>query len=272
MLGLVLAAALSLTAQAPLGGAGGARYPTMVANHVNRAFGTENLFGANGVPLTPGLFLTLGVDRLDVFDKPALALQNSLPQSLNPAAACQSQCLEAFYDVLNRAWLQLAVEAATLSIEIPATVHIAAHRSAKARMVVDLAYAAAESRPAVPPNLSLIVNASGRGLRGQDVFLLPPRGLELQQGSAALGLTIEAQGSGFRVTGADPSLGREKRVKSLTALRKLLLSVKKRNPGKNAVIIVPDADMTAGRLLAVIVQVRDEFDHVILSLGQDVII
>lgn len=242
-------------------------YATMIANHVNQAFGTEHLVGSGGEPLTPGLFLVLGRDRLDIYDKPAFLVRLGWPVDDHDDPACQSGCSSAFYRRLQRVWMELAVDAASFASDVPGHVQIVAHEDVYARAAIELAYAAAETRPIAPPYLTLVVNAAGRGLRGQDVFLVPPKGLS-RPGSAALGLTVTFVDAGYRVTGADRSLDEPPIVNGLDQLKQLVWAVKRRHPGKNAVIVVPDDDATIRDLLEVIVELRPMFGHVVLSLGQ----
>lgn len=262
---------------APQGGAavgGSGEFASVVAHHVERTIGTAGLPSANGTALRSGVFLTVGLEHFDVFDREVVLLQAGRVRDPVPADACMSGCASVLFDALRFAWLELAVEAVTLGVGIPALVHVAAHRDVPAETTLQIAYAAAETRPVAPPRFSLVVDSGGRGLRAQEFFLVPPAGLELQQGSAALALTVRAspENRGFEVQGADPLVAVARRVPGKPQLRSLLAALKKSNPGKDTIILVPDAAMTTGELVELIVEVRTVFTRVVLSLGQRVVV
>lgn len=246
-------------------------FGAVLANHLRRALGgLDALPSGKGNTMVPGVFVTLGLDRMDVFEDTYAALQNGRPDP-TPAPDCASGCPAAFYDAMRSVWLQAAVETTKLGVELPGAVYIAAHRALPVETLLDAAYAAAESRPASPPRLGLVVDSPAGGLRAQPFFLLPPRGLELQAGSAALGLTIEASPGRLRVTGSESTLGAGKAATELAQLRGILATVKKRNPGKDAAIVIPGEGMTVGQLVDLLTLVRSEFEHVVLSRGQPLV-
>jgi len=248
-------------------------FPNVVVNHVNNSIGTESLPVGNGVQVSPGVFVTIGRDKLQVFDHDVATLQNGLVTDGAVAEECRSGCPAVLYDAFQYEWLKMAVESSYLEIDIATRVLFAAHANVPAQTLLMSAYAAAETRPGAVPTISILVNMAGRGLRAQPVFLLPPEGLELQQGSAALGLTIEFDNDGFVIRGADASLGRVgRRAKSLTDVRKVLAGVKKRHPGKESVILVPRAGVTVGGLMQLVQVIRTSYPRIVLSLGQDVVI
>lgn len=248
-------------------------FPNVVVNHVNGSIGTEALPVGNGVSVEPGVFVTIGMNKLEVFDHDAAVLQNGLVTDGTVAEECKSGCPAVLFDAFQYEWLKMAVEASYLDVDIATRVLFAADANVPAQTLLMSAYAAAETRPGAVPTLSVLVNMAGRGLRSQPVFLLPPEGLELQQGSAALGLTIEFDSSEFVIRGADATLGRSgRRGKSLTDVRKVLAGVKKRHPGKDSIILVPRAGVTVGELMTLVQVIRTSYPRVVLSLGQDVVI
>ncbi len=247
-------------------------FSNVVVNHINTSIGTESLPLGVGVAVDPGVFVTIGRDKIEVFDEDAAALQDGVVTDSTAAPECRSGCPAVLFDAFQYAWLKMAVESSYLEIDIATRVLLAAHANVPAQTLIMTAYAAAETRPGAVPTLSVLVNMAGRGLRAQPVFLLPPQGLELQQGSAALGLTIEFDNDGFLVSGSDATLGRGKKGKSLTDVRRILEAVKKRHPGKDSVILVPRAGITVGQLMALVQAIRTSYPRIVLSLGQDVII
>lgn len=249
-----------------------ANFSSVVVHHVNSSIGTESLPVGNGISVDAGVFVTLGLDRLQVFDHDAAALSGGVVTDGTRADECRSGCPASLFDAFQYEWLKMAVEASYLAVEIPTRVVFAAHAEVPAQTLILSAYAAAETRPGALPTLSVLVNMAGRGLRAQPFFLIPPEGLELQQGSAALGLTIEFSNEGFVVRGADATLGRAKRGSSLAQVTAILKRVKKRFPGKESVILVPRAGVSVGQLMALVQVLRADYPRIVLSLGQDVVI
>ncbi|MCR9161755.1 MAG: hypothetical protein ACE37F_36285 [Nannocystaceae bacterium] len=248
-------------------------FPNVVVNHVNGSIGTESLPVGNGVTVDPGVFVTIGQNKVQVFDHDAAVLQNGLVTDGTVAQECRSGCPAVLFDAFQYEWLKMAVEASYLDVDIATRVLFAADAAVPAQTLLMSAYAAAETRPGAVPTLSVLVNMAGRGLRAQPVFLLPPEGLELQQGSAALGLTIEFDSNEFVIRGEDATLGRSgRRGKSLADVRKVLAGVKKRHPGKDAIILVPRAGVTVGELMTLVQVIRTSYPRIVLSLGQDVVI
>ncbi len=247
-------------------------FATVVVNHVNSSIGTESLPVGAGVTVEPGVFVTIGMDRLQVFDHDAAVLQGGVVTDGTIAPECRSGCPAVLFDAFQYEWLKMAVEASYLEVDIATRVLFASHADVPAQTLVMAAYAAAETRPGAVPTLSVLLNMAGRGLRAQSVFLLPPEGLELQQGSAALGLTIEFDATSFSVRGSDASLGREKRGNSLKDVQAILKPIRKRYPGKESIILVPRAGVTVGQMMALVQVLRTDYPRIILSLGQDVII
>jgi len=244
-------------------------FGSIVSTHVEQAIGANSVPLGNGLDLAPGVFVTVGPTRLDVFDRTIVPLQEGKVMDPAAAPACLSGCPAFFYDAIQFEWLRLAVESASLSVEIPTLVHIAAHSDIPAMTLLMVAYAAAESRPVLPPRMSLLVNSAGRGLRSQPFYLLTPGGIELQQGSAALGLTIRAVDGEFEVTGADSGLGQSRRAQTLAGLQSILASVKKRNLGKDTAIVVPSDTMSTAELVRLMTSVREYFSRIVLSAGQE---
>ncbi|MBL4683185.1 MAG: hypothetical protein JKY37_01235 [Nannocystaceae bacterium] len=245
-------------------------YSTVVLNHVSDRLGTDNLPNAAGLPVEPGIFVTVLLDRLQIYDRDIVGLNAGRLDQAVAAHECVSGCALTFYDAFQETWLEAAIESSVHAVEIPQRVLFAAHEQVPARSVVDLAYAAAETRPVQPPSLHLLVNSANGGLRAMRFYLIPPGGLDLRQGSAALGLTISISRGKYVVKATDPRFAREHSVGTLAELRRLLADVKRRYPGKESAIIVPDAQVSVGELMAALTVVRPGFPRIVLSAGQRV--
>jgi hypothetical protein len=247
-----------------------ASFTTVVIHHLNRTIGSESLPAASGRAVQSGMFVTLGLEQMFVFDEPVAALQDGELGDATVAQACKSRCPAVFYDAFQSAWLQLAVEGSVLSTQIPEHVAFAVDARIPARTLLHAAYASAETRPGTPPSLALLVNNPGRGLLAQAFYLVPPRGLELRQGGALLGLTIEIRPDGIRMFAADPELSNPRDLRAIQQLQPLLARLAVRHPGTQAAILVPKPGTTVGTLVQVMAMVRAEFPEIVLSAGQPI--
>lgn len=245
-------------------------FTTVVVNHVNDAMGTEQLPVADGGGVEPGVFVTVTLDELQIFDRGVAPLQQGRLVDTTIAAECHSGCPAAFFDAFQRSWLESAVESTAFAVEIPSRVLLAVHRDLPASTLLQVAYAAAETRPVQPPQLALLVNNPRGSLRAKTFFLVPPRGLELRQGSAALGLTIRVGAGKVHVSATDPRFAREHEIANPAQLQTLLREVKKRYPGKETVIVVPEEGTTVGDLMQVVNAVGSAFPRLVLGGGQEI--
>lgn len=243
-------------------------FATVVINHVNDAMGTELLPVADGGGVEPGIFVTLTLDEVQIFDQPVASLRAGRVADPTIAAECISECPAVLYDAFQRSWLEAAVESTTFAVEVPQRVVVAAHRDLPAATLLQVVYAAAETRPIQPPQLSLLVNNTRGSLRAQSFFLVPPAGIELRQGSAALGLTIKVSPGQYELSAVDRRYAREQRVTTTAALTSLIKDVKKRYPGKETVILVPEGNVTVRDLMRVVSVVQAAFPRIVLSAGQ----
>lgn len=243
-------------------------FSTVLLNHVSKALGTDNLPNAVGLPVEPGVFVTVTADRVQIFDQDVVELSQGRLADTTAADECRSACPAAFFDAFQQSWLEAAIESTVHAVEIPQRVLIAAHSETPAQTMLALAYAAAESRPVSPPSMHLVVSSSRGGLRAQPFFLVPPQGLELRQGSAALGLTVKVSQGTYTVTATDPQFVREHRVRTPAELRRLLAEIKRRYPGKETVIIEPDQNTTVGDVMRGFVGIQSLFPRLVFSVGQ----
>lgn len=243
-------------------------FSTVVVNHVTDAMGTDVLPVADGGGVEAGMLVTITLDAVHVFDRSVAALQQGRPADPTIAPECQSSCPAALYDAFGRSWLEAAVESTSFAVEIPTRVLLAAHRELPAATLLQVAYAAAETRPVQPPQLALVVDNTRGSMRALSFFLVPPRGLQLRQGSAALGLTIEVSPGQYRMRAADPRFGREQQVAGLGPLQALARELKKRYPGKETVILVPKDGVTVRELVEVAAAIQGSFPRLVLSAGQ----
>ncbi len=281
MLGALLMAALAAGAPARSFGddrgvdRGVARMPgfeAVLLAHLKHGIGTEVLPTGPGAAIQPGMFVTIGLDGVQAYDRDLVRLQNGRVLDEVGADECARLCPASLFDAFQAEWLAAAIEGTQRSVEIPIHVLFAAHGQLPAFTLLDVIYAAATSRPTRPPELSLVTSSPGSGLRETRFFVLPPRGLELGQGSAALGLTVQFSRGRYRVRAEDSSFAGAGRVQNLTMLRARLREVKKRFPNKQTVILIPEEGVTVSDLVETISAVRADFPRIVLSAGQDVVL
>lgn len=245
-------------------------FVTVVVNHVNDVLGTDLIPVANGGGVELGVLVTVTMDQVQIYDHSAAALSQGRMSDPTVAAECVSGCPAVLYDAFQRTWLEAAVESTTFAVDIPPRVVLAVHHDLPAQTLLQVAYAAAETRPVQPPQLSLLVNNTRGSLRAKDFFLLPPGGLELRQGSAALGLTVEVGAQGYQVSAADRRYARNDRAASPAALGALVKQIKKRYPSKETVILVPGEGVKVSELMTAVAAVQESFPRIVLSAGQPV--
>lgn len=250
-----------------------AGFDPLVIAHVNRVMGTEHLPAGRGQAITPGVLVVLAQDRMQIFDRDVATLQGGRVVEGAIAAKCHSGCPVVFHDAFQVQWLTMAIEAASLGIGVSSRVLFAAHADVPVKTLLQAAYAAAETRPISPPSLSLLVNSAGRGLQAIDFHLLPPEGLELRRGAgAALGLTIELGQGRYVISANDPGFITPREVQSLAAVRSITRAIKKKYPGKQTVVLVPDETVTMRELVELGTQLREEFPRLVLSQGQPLVL
>jgi hypothetical protein len=245
-------------------------FNAVVSANAEATLGKEAIPFATGVPLEPGLFVTIGPERVWVYDREIGRLHDGTVTEPTAAPECAGRCPATLFDAMRGVWLALAIESTQHDVEIPARLAIVADKRVRARTMLQIVYAAAASRPVRPPDLALVVGSPGRGLQAQPFHVLPPKGLQLDQGSAVLGLRVEFGRGRYHVDASDQRYVQNVRVTDLGKLTAILAGVKKRYPGKEAIILVPDDTVSIGDLVAVIAAVRADFPRIVLSLGQDV--
>lgn len=244
-------------------------FTTVVVNHVDAAIRRESLPVADGGGIEPGMLVTVTPDRVQIFDRTIASLEQGRVADATIAAECASGCPAVLYDGFGRSWLEAAVESTAFAVEIPTRVLVAAHHDLPAATLLQVAYAAAETRPVQPPQLALLVSNARGSLRALAFFLVPPRGLQLRQGSAALGLTIAVAPGRYRVTATDPRYAREHEVTALGPLKALGRELEKRYPGKETVILVPQEGVSVRELVDVAAALQGSFPRLVLSAGQE---
>lgn len=240
-------------------------FDTVVLTQVNALFGSESLPVANGGAVQPGLYVTLSPQQLLLFDEKIADLQDGVIAPGPASRECKSGCKAVLWANFRRVWLATLEEARTLALEIPARVLFAAEASVPAKTLVELAYAAGETRPGSPPNFSLLVNGGNAGLRARPFFVLPPGGVRVAPGDNALGLRVTlGPGESFEITAAHPRFSPTLTGTGWKDLTTQLAGVKKRYPNKS-VLIIDVGEGTVGDVVMAMVAAQKHFPTTILT-------
>jgi hypothetical protein len=248
-------------------------FSSVVVHHVNRVMGTEHLPAGQGQVVQPGIFVVLSLESMQIFDRDVAALERGRVVDRTTARECRSQCPAAFFDSFKAHWLQAAVESSSFGVGLPSRVSFAAHADLPTQTLFEAAYAAAETRPIQPPTMSLLVNSPARGLQAIDFHLLPPEGLEVRRGAgAALGMTIAFGQGGYEVSANDRDFMVPRQAQNLAAVRSITRTIKRRYPGKQTVVLVPDETVSVRDLVDLTVALREDFPRVVFSQGQDLVL
>jgi hypothetical protein len=242
---------------------------TVILSQVNALFGSELLPVANGGPVEPGIYAIVSPQQVLIFDQKISDLEGgALP--VGPASReCKSGCRLVLWNGFRNTWLQLMEESENFAIEVPSAVMIAAESSVPAHTVIEVAYAAAETRPGgVLPSLSLLINGGNAGLRTRPFHLLPPSGLKVSPGDNVLGLRVElGAAESFRIVAAHPRFAPEVSGTGWASLAKELAKIKKAWPNKGALILDVGKDASVGDVVNAMLAAQKHFDEFVLTDG-----
>lgn len=242
---------------------------TVILSQINALFGSEKLPLANGRPVEPGIYAIVSPDQLLIFDEKLSDLQaGTLPDG--PASReCKSGCQAVLWNGFRNGWLQLIEESQNFALEIPNRVLIGAESSVPARTVIEVAYAALETRPGgISPNLSLLINGGNAGLRTRPFYLLPPNGLRVAPGDNVLGLRVTLGASeSYTITAAHPRFAPELSGTGWKTLAAELAKIKKAWPNKGALIIDVGPDASIGDVVNVMLAAQKHFEEFVLTEG-----
>lgn len=243
-------------------------FDTILLTQINAIFGSENLPVANGGPVEPGIYVTVSPQQLLIFDTKVGDLADGQVPASPASRECKSGCKASLWSPFRRVWLRCLEEAQTYVLEIPVRVLFAVEASVPAKTLVELAYAAGETRPGGPPNFSLLVNGNNAGLRARTFHLLPPGGLRVSPGDNVLGLrvTLGADES-FTISAAHPRFATNIQGTGWKLLAGELARIKKSYPNKEAIIIDVGDQATVGDVVMTMVAAQQHFPEVVLTDG-----
>lgn len=243
-------------------------FDTILLTQINAIFGSESLPAANGGPVEPGVYVTVSPQQVLIFDDKILDMQGGLVPPGPVSRECKSGCKAGLWASFRQIWLRALDEAQTLALEVPVRVLFAAEASVPAKTLIELAYAAAETRPGEPPAFSLLVNGSNAGLRSRSFYLLPPGGLRVSPGDNVLGLRVTlGPGESFVLSAAHPRFAPNIEGSGWKLLAAELANVKKKYPNKLTIIIDAGEDATVGDIVMAMVAAQKHFPGTVLTAG-----
>lgn len=243
-------------------------FDTVLLTQINAIFGSEFLPVANGGPVEPGIYVTVSPQQLLIFDTKVGDLQAGVVPPGPASRECQSGCKASLWSAFRTVWLRSLEEAQTFVLEVPTRVLFAVEASVPGKTLVELAYAAGETRPGAPPNFALLVNGSNAGLRARNFHVLPPGGIRVSPGDNALGLRVTlGAGESFTISAAHPRFAPNIEGTGWKALATELARVKKSHPNKGTIIIDVGDDATVGDVVMAMVAAQKHFPDAVLTNG-----
>ncbi|GEM_PF-1156739 len=242
-------------------------FDTVVLTQLNTSFGSENLPVASGAPVQPGVFVTVSASEMLIFDQKVsdMVLGRTPP---GPASReCKSGCKALLWTSFRRVWLLGLEEAQRLTLELPSRVLFGVEASVPASTLVELAYAAAETRPGIPPSFSLLVNGSNAGLRARPFMLMPPAGMRVAPGDSVLGLRVRlGEGEAFEISAAHPRFSQKLSGVGWKQLAAHMAAIKKRYPNKG-VLIIDVGEGSVSDVVMAMLAAQKQFPKVVLTDG-----
>jgi hypothetical protein len=243
-------------------------FDTVLLTQINAIFGSEHLPVANGGPVEPGIYVTVSPQQLLIFDAKIGDLQAGVVPPSPASRECKSGCKSSLWSAFRQVWLRSLEEAQAYALEIPVRVLFAAEASVPAQTLVELAYAAAETRPGDPPSFSLLVNGGNAGLRTRKFHLLPPGGLRATPGDNVLGLRVTlGAGESFTISAAHPRFATNIEGTGWKLLATELAKIKKSYPNKTTLIIDVGDRATVGDVVMTMVAAQQHFPQTVLTQG-----
>lgn len=245
-------------------------FPELLSREIGHSFQGATLARGTGYPVEPGYYVTMTRERLKVLDKAELTLKDG--QTQDPALSGQSRAgsSAAYWTLFSGLWRETQRVDQRSRFVHPRRVLWALEQELPLQSFLDSAYAALETWPgATLPAMYLLLDAGPGGVRSRQFRLMPPGGVDTASQSAALEFRIQvfpqeryafsARSSGFALAGDK---------KGLTSLSAKLSQVKRRYPGKRAVVIEATPGTTVGDLAKVMDATLELFPEVILDIAR----
>lgn len=244
-----------------------AGFPELLSRELVSAFGASKLVQGTGYPVEPGYYVTMTPDKIQVLDRASLKLDAGRPAKPEIASQCRSGCDAALWNLFSGLWRDSQTHDARARYVHPRRVLWASSGDLDAQSFLGSAYAALETWPQSSlPAMYLLFDAGPGGVRSRQFRLMPPGGVTTASQSSALEFRIRvypqgryefaAQSSQFPFSGSK---------KGSDALQTGLTEVKRRYPGKRAVVIEPMPGATMSDLAAAMDATLELFPEAVLD-------
>lgn len=244
-----------------------AGFPELLSRELASAFTGDKLVRGTGYPVEPGYYVTMTPDKIQVLDRASLQLKAGRPTKPELASQCRSGCDAALWNLFAGLWRDSQQQDARARFVHPRRVLWASSGDLDAQGFLGSAYAALETWPQSSlPAMYLLFDAGPGGVRSRQFRLMPPGGVTTASQSAALEFRIRvypqaryefaAQSPQFRFSGTKTGAD---------ALQNGLTEVKRRYPGKRAVVIEPMEGATMSDLAAAMDATLELFPEAVLD-------
>lgn len=244
-----------------------AGFPELLAREISRSLSGSDLAKGTGYPVEPGYYVSMTMSAFRILDTTEIPLKKGRIVDTRVAAESRSQCPAAYWNAFSKVWRDEDRSHARTRFVHPRRILWAAQAGVPAQSLISSAYAALETWPqANLPALYLLFDAGPGGIRARQFRLMPPGGVNLasQQGALELRVRIlpnqvyelSAHAGGFAFAG---------RKSGLNSLSSRMSDIKRRYPGKRAVVIESAPESSVQELAEVMDATLEIFPDVILS-------
>lgn len=242
-------------------------FPELLSREIGRSFVGTALAKGTGYPVEPGYYVTMTRKQLRVLDKAELALQDGKPGKPVVAAQCRSGCDVAYWTLFSGLWRDSQRSDERARYVHPRRVLWALEKELDAQSFLDSAYAALETWPqATLPAMYVLFDAGPGGVRSRQFRLMPPAGVDTATQSATLEFRIRVYpGQEYELSARAPGFALGGKKSGVSRLSERLSQVKRRYPGKRAVVLEPMPGTTIGDLSTVMDATLELFPEVVLD-------
>lgn len=242
-------------------------FPELLSGELERSFGEAKLVRGTGYPVEPGYYVTMTSDRIQVLDRTSLDLDNGRPVKPQQASQCRSHCDAALWNLFSGVWRDSHRNDLRARFVHPRRVLWASSSELDAQSFLGSAYAALETWPqSTLPAMYLLVDAGPGGVRSRQFRLMPPGGVSTASQSAALEFRIRVfPNARFELAAQSPQFRFSGVKDGASALLGGLTEVKRRYPGKRAVVIEPMDGTTMSDVVVAMDATLELFPEAILD-------
>lgn len=242
-------------------------FPELLSGELARAFDKASLVKGTGFPVEPGYYVTMTADKIQVLDRSSLALKAGSPSQPKRAPQCRSGCDAAMWTLFSGVWQDSQKHDARARFVHPRRVLWASSADLNAESFLGSAYAALETWPqSTLPAMYLLVDAGPGGVRSRQFRLMPPGGVATASQNAALEFRIRVfPDTRYEFAAQSPQFSFSGEKTGVDGLKSKLTEVKRRYPGKRAVVLEVMEGTTMSDLALVMDATLELFPEVVLD-------